>query len=377
MIGRIRFPVNREILCLVEKQVSKKTNNFVYSIDYAYKYCHIMLPEVPADKIKMYYMDENKNTLIHSEPIESIWNMLRASYIQEHLLNNRNSNIMTTFKMLIESNGDIYEEEYDDEVPKIKVDSKTYSERVVETKTPTSKEYLTLSKKNKNDLTEEHIMAMTKYQLKQKQNLSDTTPEEIINECIKLYIENEREINTSMRVNKKQNRINTYAIKEKDIADELTIEKHKHFKVAYDKTVETLECKYTDKTKTIKATNFDEKFKNVEYTQVEILSLDSRGIMKNKFQIVKAFLSRCGISLISQSTRAYENKKRVRVINYVLNRDEKIYSIIYNIVANNEDEYDDSFVLMLKSYDKYQNYVINNPKKNQQPVKQHRSMFKK
>jgi hypothetical protein len=253
------------------------------------------------------------------------------------------------------------------------VNTDSYIEKVIETKIPNKIEYTDLSNCDPSDITENNIYAMTKHQLVCKQSLIDTTPEEVMNECIMIYSKNENIMNMITYCNKihiaRKGVMSTTKVK--DVENDKIIEKNIHFKSAYDKTVTALDYEYINEIKTIKANDFDERFKNVEYTKAEIMSLDSRGIMKNKFQIVKAILARCGISFTSQSTRIYENKKRVRVINYILSRDEKIYNIVYNIVANNEDEYNDDFMLMIKSYDKYQEYVINkNAKKKQRYVVQ-------
>lgn len=357
MIGRIRYPVQIDIWCLIDNKVSKKTDNFVYSIDYAHKYCHTMLTDIPTDTLKMYYKDENKNTCVHSETVQSTWNMLRASYVQEHLLNNSNSNIMTVLKMLIDSNGDIYEEEYDIEIPK--VNSKSYSERVVETKTLTIDENTKLSKKNPSELTENDILTMAKYQHKHKQQLSDMTPEEIVNECITLYIKNKKVIDIIIRVNKNKHNNDTDSeqVQDEDTEDELTIEIQKYFKSAYDKTVTALDYKHTDKTKTFETEDFDERFKNVEYTNAEILSLNSKGRLKDKYQIAKTVLARCGILLRNQTKRVYKNKKQIRVDFYVLSRDQEIYEIVHNIVADDNNSYNKDFTNMIKSYNKYQEYI--------------------
>lgn len=378
MIGRIRFPIDIDILCLIDNKVSKKTNNIVYSLDYAHKYCHTLLTDIPVDTLKMYYKDEHKNTCVHSETVESIWNILRASYVQEHLLNNSSSNIMTTFKMLIESNGDIYEEDYDAEIPKM--DSKTYFDRIIEADILTMNENMEVCKKDRSDLTEKDLLNMKKYQLKHKQNLKDSTPDEIVNECITTYIKNEKEIETVIRINKKvvdnvDDNLKSVRKKDaKDTEDELIIEKQKHFKSAYDKTVKALDFEYSNETKTFEDDDFNERFKNIEYTRSEILSLDTRGRMIDKYQIVKTILSRYGIIFRNDTKRVYINKKQVRVKFYILLHDQPMYEIMHNIVTNNSDSYNDDFIDMIKSYNKYNNYLLQ-PKINQNKSIAPKSLF--
>jgi hypothetical protein len=87
-----------------------------YAIKYAHKYCHTLLSDIYVDVIKTYYTDENGRTNIKREETDTIWNILGASYVQEKMLNNNNSNILTMFKQLIEINGDLYIEDYDIDV---------------------------------------------------------------------------------------------------------------------------------------------------------------------------------------------------------------------------------------------------------------------
>lgn len=103
-----------------------------------------------------------------------------------------------------------------------------------------------------------------------------TTLENIVNDCITTYIKDKKVIDTLIRVTKKK-----YCTEEEDFIIEIQI----HFKSALDKTIAALDYKHTDKTKIYE---INDRIKNIEYTKAEILSLDSRGILKNTFQIVNA-----------------------------------------------------------------------------------------
>lgn len=223
--------------------------------------------------------------------------------------------------------------------------SKTYIDKIIKTVTPTFNENNMLCEKS-DDLSENDKLSMAKYQLKTKLHLINTTPEDIINSCITEYCKNESIIDAILYCNKKN--VNDGS---------LVPTKLLHFKSAYDKTVSVLDCRYFTGTKTFDADDFNERFKNIIYTDVELLSLNSQVQMKDKYRIIKAIFARYGISLTSESIRVYKNKKQVRVMNYVLHHDKEVYAIIRNIVINNEDQYTDNFMEIVRTYDKYQEYL--------------------
>lgn len=57
-------------------------------------YCSTILPEIPIDNTLVYYKGKNNESCVLYEIIDSMWNYLRASYIQEYKLNNGNENIL-------------------------------------------------------------------------------------------------------------------------------------------------------------------------------------------------------------------------------------------------------------------------------------------
>lgn len=371
MVGRIRNPIITDVYALVDKCVNKKTNSFIYSLDYAKMYCIILLEDVHVDKKDIYYKDENGNICIHTEIMDTIWNTLRASYIQERLLNSSNKNIMTMLKILIETNGDIYEEEYDDEIERTELKSEL--DMIMETKNVTFDEYNKLKKKDSIETTEYDMLKMKKFELRRKQNLSDNAPDEYVNECITAYIKHETIINIVAECHRKQgdgnniklNKINDDALTEATIT---------HYTSMYNKTLTALGYKYATGVKKYTADEFNARIKNLNYTDGEILTLNSRGKLEDKFQIVKCVLDRIGICIKSESTRAYRNKKRVTIINYVFWRDKKIYDVIHNIIIRNNDEYDNDFVNMIGYYNTYQEYIIKDTFKQPQNIKS-KSMF--
>lgn len=344
MLGRIRYPENKEILVFVNKMVNKKTDAFVYSLDYAKKYCHLLLSDVETDKVRVQYRDDDGNTCIHTDNTDTVWNNLMASHLQEKI-NSGNKNIMTTFKMLIEANGDIYEEDYDDNINYETF--KTHIDRLTESNMYTDKEFN--DKQKKEIYTEKENLIMMKTQIRHEFNFIDTIPNEIMNEAIRIFLK-ERDI--------ARNIMNLYndGGSEDDDVEQL---KRKHLMNVCKEILSKLEFKNDDRQKTYTTIFFNNCIEFLEINDATILALNTRGKMKDKYYILKTVLARYGIIVSKFAKDKYINGNRTTESFVKLCRNKVIYEIIYCLTHNNTDDYDATFMDMIKYYDKYQKYIYN------------------
>ena len=342
MTGRIRKPVTSIIDVYVDASVNIKTDSILYSLEYAQKYCQTLLSGVKIDTVTLYYKNENDILCIHEEQTESIWNTMRATFVQEQILNSSNSNIMTMFKLLVESNGDIYEEDYDEVVKKI--DMKSDLDRILEVVAVNDEEYKKLLKQDqleknsniKSVITEKDQLVMEKVQLRHELNLNDKIPHDKLNECVKVYVENKAEIT---------NILNAYKIKDDNVGiDALEKAKMHHLKTAYKKIVDALGCEFLTEPKILTAEEYSEMTKDLEFSKAEILSLNSKGRLRDKYQIIKAVLDRHGINTNVLYNTSSKDKKRITVKKYKITSNQKINEIKFVKTFFNKEKWNESLV---------------------------------
>ena len=387
MIGRIRNPIETDVTCLVGKHTNIRTDSFVYDTNYACNYCRSML-EIPVDKMKMIYRDKQGDTYRHSEQIESAWNSIRASYILEKS-NSDNSNFMTVMKLMIEARGDIYKEDHTTE--KTEIDIKTCLDRVIEVKTPNEEEYAMLNQKDRSDVTEHDQLSMKKYQLARNQNFLNDTPEEIVNNWIRIYSENETIIDNIRALRNKHIDIGqldddddnegTKGCKKKKIReqteDELILAQRYHLRSCYEKTLASLGCHgWCDNTIVIDAKKFNVAIRKLDYAQDEIRSLGLKGIKYPNKRILRNVLSKHGISLETYSEQDDKKEDRPSVnVGFELRRDIDIYTAVHNSVSCdlNNNQIDKRFVKIVKQYDQCKKYRV--PPKTKSNVTNKKSLF--
>jgi hypothetical protein len=277
---------------------------------------------------------------------------------------------MTVMKLLIEANGDIYEEEYT--TKKTAINIKTCIDQIIEIRTPTREEYITLTQKNRSEITEIELLAMEKYQLVRKQNFLNDAPEEIVNKWIKIYSKNEIVINNILALrdkNDNEEQINDVGKKtckktkgSKKTEDALIIAKKNYTRSCYDKTIAALNCDgwYTNVIK-FKAGRFTKAINNIAYTKAETQSLGLKGSGLEKMRIARAVLSKHGIRVTTHSDRISKDNERTSVvIAYSLRRDADLYNVVHNLVALeiNNDQIDQRFLEIIKRYNKCKKYRI-------------------
>jgi hypothetical protein len=137
--------------------------------------------------------------------------------------------------------------------------------------------------------------------------------------------------------------------------------------------------------KTLKALNFDDKCDNLlftsdelnistlrlTYTEAEILSLESKGRLDSKIEIIKLFLSKYGILLrtpkkvTKEQLKAKglkgqyfhdETGKSIRIPLYEVCKDIDAWKVAYNIISIDFHKYDKEFITMMNKYDEYKKY---------------------
>lgn len=345
MLGRIRYPMNTDVLAMVDKSVNKNTDAFIYSLNYAKTYCSTLLADVPTDCMEMYYKDESGNTCMHLKEMNSMWNNLRASYVQERELNSGNKNIMAMMKLLIETNGDSYEEEYDTEI--IRIYPKTNIDRIIEATTWTDDEYV--DKKINGVSTEEDQLIMTKTELRQELNLVDTIPEDILNNGIQDFLETHIATQYALKYQ------NDKLINEND--DEVKKSKFKHLKSACRNLLISLTFDNSDKHKEYPINNFEKRIKNINFNPETLFAMNIHNKKKNTYQISKAILTRFGIDVYKSYKDRFNKGVRIKDTFINLRRNKRIHEIIYCLISNNRNDYDKSFVDTIDNYNKYQDYI--------------------
>jgi len=104
---------------------------------------------------------------------------------------------------------------------------------------------------------------------------------------------------------------------------------------------------------------FDELIKDLKFTDGEFLSLNTRRQPGSTLQIMKAVLSRVGIKLGIGSILVYNKKAKKQErqrSTYTICRDSNVYAVLHNMIVSDETKYNDNFVDMVKTYDKYKEY---------------------
>lgn len=88
------------------------------------------------------------------------------------------------------------------------------------------------------------------------------------------------------------------------------------------------------------------------------MSLNTRGRAKNRYQIIKSILARFGITVSLSVKDNFVKKKRIKEKFVNVQRDKKIYEIIYCLIHSDHNKYEKSFVDVIKYFSKYHDYLI-------------------
>ena len=119
---------------------------------------------------------------------------------------------------------------------------------------------------------------MMKVQLRHELNLNDKIPDDKLNDCLTDYVKNKSTV---------MNILNYYRKGAVGNGDDLNS--------AYEKVIDALDCEFLAEDKIYTADEYDNMTKDLEFSKAEILSLNSKGLLRDKYQIIKVILDRYGI----------------------------------------------------------------------------------
>jgi hypothetical protein len=352
MIGRIREPVERDCIVMLASKMNKNTDALLYSLKYAENHHRSIILKDYSDSNVSMYEDENDQLKVVRIAKQTIWNRMRAYYIQEKELNNQHDNFLTMLRIKIEEKGNIFETDYTTNV--VKIDIKKNIDRILEQPNISNNEYSKL-KKEKNGISESQQFIMTKVQMRNKLNICDTADESKLNECLKLY---DRNKNTIERI------LNKYSIKnEFNDIDSYDGGKVTHLENAFNKVVEKLDYEFVNVAKEYDKYDFEKRMEKIKFNKGEIQSLGTRGKAIDNYEIIKMVLSRFGISLNAQLKKKQINGVRKKIIDkYKLCYDKSIYNIIY-CIASQKNNYQHKFASFIEKYNEHYDLLKEHIKK--------------
>src|ERR1700689_4536142 len=107
--------------------------------------------------------------------------------------------------------------------------------------------------------------------------------------------------------------------------------KFHHFKTAYTKVVNAFDFEY-ENDMIISPEDFIERTKDLQFSKEEKLTLNSKGKLRDIYQIIKLIMKKMGtdVSIISKVVRDKKEVTRERSYNFSKNND--VYSIINNLI---------------------------------------------
>ncbi len=341
MIGRIRYPTNKDVVILISPKVSQSTNSQLYSLEFAHQHQKSIIENdyFKCEKILQY--DQNGHLILKKTVKFNTFNRLRAYYIQETQLNNRNTNILTSLKFLIESKGDIFETFFSEKTESINI--KKNIDRIIEMPNVTDDEYKKLL--YKKNPTENDELVMKKVQMRHQLNLAHHIDNNVLNNCLKISNKYKDIINRILTYNSKNKKLKIV-----DLYDGVET---KHIYTIFEKVINAFDCKNITGEKNYDM-KLDDVIKNINITKAEIKSLNVKGKNEDKYETIKVVLWRFGINL--HAVLAKKQVKGVRKnfrIGYILSYDKSIYDLIYCKIINNSSEYENDFVDFIKNFDAY------------------------
>jgi hypothetical protein len=352
MVNRIRYPTNRDINILLSSRMSKRTDSLLYSLEYALQYKSSPDKEFTKDG-KIVYVNENGGRFMTKKPKRTTLSTLRAYHLQEHL-NNKNSNFLTMFKILVEEKDDIFVTEYtEDRVGKMVI--KKDIERILEVNSLDFKEYGEITKKS--NLTENDKLVIEKTHMKRDLNFKDDVPEDELNKCLKIDNKKQLVIKRILNKHKKMKNNDNESI---DDDDDGSIDDNNPDTIysAYDKVITALDCNFVRGIKKYDVDDCDEKMKSITFTAAEIKAINIHGKGTDKYEIIKAVLGRFGIILRARIEKRQRNKVRKKErVGYDLIYDKDIYNVIYCKIINDRDTYNNAFVTFVNYFIAYKRYV--------------------
>lgn len=375
MIGRIRNPIESDVITLIGKNVNTRTDTTLYTHSYSQQHCYKLMPSANVDKLIMTYKDGG-SIKIHIEIMDTIWNMLIASFIQERYFNSHNKNILAMLRNIIDNNGDKFIEDYDyvnitEKSTAISIEQSLNT--ISNAKNINDEECKLLINKPHVDLSQDEIYSIKRAQMRQQQYLNENTPKQILDECITDYIKNKRTIEYIQKVVQKQDKnmglklndantknVNTKNIDVKNnVINDIEIQKLKHYRFALKKALKMFDYEDGTDRKKFSSDEFATLTKDVKFSTDEINSLNSDGKMNDMYQICKTIFSRIGVVFSTDPFRVRINGKQKWDKTYILHRDPNIYSIVYNIIGGDHNIYEKTFIDMLNYYNEYQEYSTN------------------
>lgn len=119
-----------------------------------------------------------------------------------------------------------------------------------------------------------------------------------------------------------------------------------HIKSAYEKVKIALNYKFSADEKYYLKDDFTNKILFVNFTHNQIRAINPNGEIKTRYEIVKKLFSGVCIDLYAEGNH------------YVLKPKKEVYEVVFNIINNDKDQYNDDFVKEVEKFDKCKEYLI-------------------
>lgn len=134
----------------------------------------------------------------------------------------------------------------------------------------------------------------------------------------------------------------------------------KNYDLALDKTLEKIKYDHSIDTINLSQEEFDEITKDLEYTDAELLSLESRGKLDDIYDVMKTVLIRYGLIMNKRRERKQIKNEKITNIRYEIYRDEIVWGAVYNNTVNEQHKYKPDFIERLKTFNECDNYLCTN-----------------
>ncbi|AYV77466.1 MAG: superfamily II helicase [Dasosvirus sp.] len=345
MLGRIRHPIDHNVTILMAKSMNKKLNQQLYSFEYANKFHSSIIEKDYRSNLEYMYDDENNCGITRHKAKDTMFNRLRAYFIQEKELNNMSSNFLTMLKIDIETRGHEFILDLTDG-PMKNIEIKKMIDRIIEARNLSNYEYTELI--TINNITEEENLSITKVQMRRELNLKPNISEDKLSEFLRSYYNRIVMIDLiRFRYTKNQRKyyfnndnIRTRFIGTNDL---------------FNRVVDNLHCDFVKDMRdanyvmTYEAEEFETILEKMKFSSKDVEMIETRGKIDNKYELIKSLLSRFGLILRAPSIKKRVNGKRKRFRTYEIYYDEEIYSLVKCRIHNERQNYIDCFVTFVKS----------------------------